>query len=139
MDVLTQHQLSTSSALTQYYHIQAELLATLCVDAPLGTYSPVQISRSITAAAPLSTVLQSLFTLARQQLQLSGLLASDIELRLKSMTDRTNVFYRTSEYAVLTSALFSSDELITMEVLSRLGRKLEPAVGEPTSSVLTQY
>lgn len=70
---------------------------------------------------------KSLFNEIRKQPKLLGLVIDSFELRLKSMAERTNTFYRTYDYALIISSLFNSDSLMTLEVLGRLGRKLEPS------------
>jgi hypothetical protein len=84
---------------------------------------------SVSSSQPktISQLLNMLFNRVRQEPQILAQVIEFYELKLKAMTEKTNVFYRTFEYAFLTSSLFVSDELITLEVLGRLGRKLEPS------------
>ena len=72
-------------------------------------------------------LLKMFFAEIRRRPQLLDLVLDSFELQLKAMAERTNTFYRTFEYAFLISTLFQSDGLIALELLGRLGRKLEPS------------
>jgi len=55
-------------------------------------------------------------------------LADGMEMALKALIDRPGFSRHSPEFAILTSVLFACDDVLFIEVLSRLSRKLEPCV-----------
>ena len=55
-------------------------------------------------------------------------LVDGVEMTLKKMIDQPNFTRHSSKFAVPCAVLFACDDVLFMEVLSRLSRKLEPAV-----------
>ena len=79
----------------------------------------------------VSEILCALVSDARRQPSVCALLAAGFELRLKALTERMpSKFQRTPEFTRMVSSLFACDELLTLQVLSRLGRKLEPSISQ---------
>ena len=78
----------------------------------------------------VSALLKALLADARRQPSVCALLAHELELKLKAMTERSSTFECKKDFILTTSTLFACDDMLTMQVLSRLGRKLEPAVSQ---------
>jgi hypothetical protein len=55
-------------------------------------------------------------------------LTDGLELILKSIINRSGFTRNDPDFAVLTSILFSSDDVLFIEIISRLSRKLEPHI-----------
>lgn len=55
-------------------------------------------------------------------------LTNGVEMTLKKIIDKAHFTRHSSDFAVLCSVLFACDDVLFIEVLSRLSRKLEPTV-----------